>query len=258
MYGNVSNLALLLENEAFLYLPTCVIIEIMATAYGTLFRIPANGKLSDESLALAATCLQRFLKGLKSASRAYEAGRVKTFMGDWRSDRIKAENIFNHLLTTSAKIYHRSFNPYRYDLGEMIWELKKEWEKFCSILNINGKTKCEEFYRYFRSSDPSSWQQTMANIILELHANSNYGTPDTHLLLLCNTRIKSHLIRQIETIKKKTSVQIDFDEDRILCVSDMENRMSCPMCLNFIGEIVKPSQQWGRRTLIFPKPAAVH
>ena len=237
MYGVVSNLAMLLDNERVLYLPTCVVLEGMTTTYGQLSRLPVSGRLSDEALAYAASNLERYLKGLKSATRAYSADRVKMFPGDWRTDRIKAGDIFGRMMEKAQKVYHRSFNPYRQEIGETIWELRKEWEAFFTLLDqkigYSSDTRTDTSCRYFRSNEITTWQQTMANIILHLHESAEYEDSDVYLMLLCNNRVKSHLVRQIEIIQQKAGIGERFDEDRLACISEMECRKTCPSCLSF-------------------------
>lgn len=243
MYGKTSNYAALLAGQKIKFVPTCLIMEIMATTHSHLSRLPLHGNLNEEMLSFTIFVLQRFLNDVKSTYSAYGFGKVDMFIGDWRNDRSKAGGIFAHLMIKADKTYNRSYRPYRAELAEVIKQIRGEWELLFNLLDEKTmvdrqNTSC----RYFHSCDPLAWHKTMANIVLSLSEESRHLPSDTYLLLLCNTRIKRHLIRQVREIEKKNQIKEKFNEDTVICVSDHDIRVTCPACLQFSEAIVRTTR----------------
>lgn len=250
MHDTTSNYATLIGKKNIVFVPTCIIIEIMATIFSHISRLPLAGRMAVEDVEMLAAMLHRFRKDLASTVDAYENGKVGTFVGDWKLDRVKASRIFSLLMIKLAKIYGRVFIPYRDQVREEMEELKNEWDRLFSMLDAmagRGSVPGDSPCRYFHSQDANTWRQTMAHIILSLNDSTAYQAPDTYLLLLCYTRVKLQLVRQIENIQHREHRTTRFRPERIICVSDDEIHMTCPICMRFSEQILRPSAASQRR-----------
>lgn len=224
-----------LQNYRILYIPTCVIIEMMTRAYSQISQInPIEGE-ADSTKQLFAL-LHRFLFDIRCTSKAYQDQRIRFFIGDWREDKYRAERIFTNLMSRLRYLAGRLENEPREMLLDSSRALNYEWDGLGRILaarsardgDPNGKrASC----RYFRSLNASSWQHIMANIILTLDAKAEYEDEDTYLLLLCYSRIRNCIIRKITEMKSRTRASNGFDPEKILCVSNEDIPISCPSCM---------------------------
>lgn len=246
----VSNYATLISDKKIIFLPTCIVIEIMATMHGHVMRMPVTGRLTEAHLGIMALLLARFTNDLQSTAGAYEAGKVRMFMGDWKLDRLKADRIFFNMMERLEEICNRYFDRYRPRLRAMIRDLKREWTRLYRLLDMKSGAgdRCDRdsAVRYFHCNDPKSWRKTMASIVLsmaetfcdELSADAN-----AYLLLLCYTRLKASLIAQIEELQQRSGRRVNFDESKILCVSEQDIRISCPICVSFTEDIAKSKKE---------------
>lgn len=242
MPGLISNYARLISEKKILFVPSCLVIEMMAAFHSGLVRLPRTGRLTESDLFEILTMLSRLANDLRCTRTAYESGRVNMFVGDWKQDRLKAEKVFAILMESLCWVYNRSFQPFRDRIRENLVELKERWEKLYALLDAKSADCAKDkscAIRYFHCSDSASWQKTMAQIILSVDDESVYESADAYLLLLCYTRLKTLLVRQIEDLQKRANTKKRFSEDKILCVSEGGGRMTCPMCMLFTDEMVK-------------------
>lgn len=242
----VSNYATLIREKKIIFVPTCIIIETMATMHGHIMRLPVSGRVTDGHLAVIVLLLARFTNDLQSTVDAYETGKVKMFMGDWKLDRVKAYRIFASMAERLDDICNRCFDRYRPRLRAMIRDVKREWMRLYRMLDMKSGTaerrEGDTMVRYFHCNDTKSWRRTMGSIILsmaEAFERDLRADVDLYLLLLCYTRLKTSLLTQIEELQQRQVSRIKFDEAKILCVSDQEIRISCPICVKFTDEIAK-------------------
>lgn len=255
MRSITSNYATLLSSKRIIYVPTCLLLEIMATMYGHIMRIPTSGQLTQDYLGVIVILVLRFTNDLRTTFRAHEEGKVRLFMGDWRAERIRADRMFLSLSERLEEICSRYTGGRRAQLYNLLKYQKAEWARLFRLLDtVTGAGETRErgsTVRYFHCSDTRTWRRTMAQIILamaELHARELAENEDTHLMLVCYTRLKVLLLRQIEDLQLKTAKKIRFDESKILSVSDQDIRITCPICVRFSDELLKSRRESPYRT----------
>lgn len=245
MHVTASNYSTLLRTKNILYLPTCIVIEMMATANSHAFRLQSARDLDIESQKSMLSMLERFHGDLSTTSDAYENGKVKLFMGDWKEDKGKADLIFADLLYNLRVLRARAHKSVKPGMDEMENGLGREWGRLCGILDrrcrLNYHKGSKTTVNYFHSSNPANWQRTMAMIILSIDDLLPVERTDTSLILLCYSRIRAQFVRQIEQIQMKTNIKDKFDSGRILCVSDVDVCISCPICMNYAGRFTVAS-----------------
>lgn len=230
--GNYANI---LKNCKILYMPSCLIIEMMTKLYSQVSMINISGNIHAVVPDLL-ILLRRLNANLRRTSEAYEQTRIKFFIGDWRDDKLRARKLFFNLMSRLGYLCELVGRVERDLLFMAIEDMGREWGNLDHIME--DKCREREFRgkrgptcRYFRSSSVDSWQQSMANILLSLDTIAEYDDPDTYLILLCYKRIKTQLLREIAAIESKTGTVGKFSPDKILCVSEEDLPITCPSCM---------------------------
>ncbi len=253
-----SNYSTLISRKKILHIPTCILIESMATAHGHLAQLLDGKKITEDMLEFTAQTLQRVLVDIKSTRKALSSGDVNTFPGDWRADRYKAAGIFSHLIMKANTIQKNSFSPYRQELEEILWGLKDVWEKLFMMLDGkygHGFTHTNQA-DYFHGQIANNWLTNMAKTVMSLNNAAIYDSEDTYLILLCFERIKTQVVDKIRELENKNFIRSKFDRDRIICVSDHKIALAYPKCMKFTEDIIRHRQSIPRRkTYVMPQRA---
>lgn len=245
-----SNYSTLISRKKILHIPTCILLESMATAHGHLAQLLDGKKITEDMLEFTAQILQRVFVDIKSTRKALSSGDVNTFPGDWRGDRYKAAGIFSQLVMKANAIQQNSFSPYRQELEEILWGLKNIWEKLFMMLDGKygqGTTPHASQTNYFHGQDGNNWLTNMARTIMILNTATTYESEDTYLILLCFERIKTQVVDKIRELENKNFIRSKFDQDRIICVSDHKIALACPKCMKFTEDIIRHRQSIPRR-----------
>lgn len=245
MTSHSSDYARLIMTRKIHYVPTCLILEILSSIYGYTVRIPINRRTLEGERSRVIEVLEIFYNDLVCTLDAYDNGRMRFFSGDWKTNRLKAQRVFALFLGRLNRLHYFFWGTYQIQLKEFIRRLEKTWTALYALLD----ERCAALYndgsnektRYFHSSDIESWQKTMANIIADLHANTE-SADDEYLLLICCAKVKTRLLNQIEQMREKRGEASTFNSDCILCVSHGEAGAACPLCLRFSDEMLYPSK----------------
>lgn len=230
-----SSYANYVQNYRILYIPTCVIIEMMTRVYSQISQVNPTDSVSTPTKQLL-SLIHRFLFDIRCTSKAYQDKRIKFFIGDWRDDKYRAEKIFTNLMSRLRYLASRLDSESRGQLLDSTRALNYEWDGLGRILAMRSTGDDDEpgervACRYFRSLNASCWQQIMANIVLTLDNRAEYEETDSYLLLLCYARVRNRILRKIAEIETKMGISDKFNPDKILCVSDEDIPISCPSCM---------------------------
>ncbi len=257
-----SNYSTLISKKKILNIPTCILLESMATAHGHLAQVLNGQKVTEDMLEFTSHILQRALGDIKSTRKALSSGEVNTFPGDWRGDRYKAAGIFSHLIMKGNAIHKNSFAPYRQELEEVLWRLKDVWEKL--FMMLDGKyghciTRDQPGQsQYLHGQDGNNWLTNMAKTITSLNNAATYGTEETYLILLCFERIKTQVVEKVRELENKNFIRSRLDQNRIICVSDHKISLACPKCMKFTENIIRHRQAIPRaKTNTIPQRAKI-
>lgn len=228
-----SSYADILEKCKILYVPSCLVVEMMTRLYSQVSTINISAGVQNVVPDLL-ILLRRLTHGLKVTADAYENERIRFFIGDWKSDKLRARKLFFNLMSRLGYMSELLGAVDKNLLYKSIEEMTAQWSALdrimqdkCDVNNCNsGCYLC----RYFRSDSEDNWQNVMAKIILDLDANAEYPDADTYLILLCYERIGKSFTKAIETLQRRNTVARRFSPSRILCVSNEEFPMTCPKC----------------------------
>ncbi len=218
-----------LRKTNVLSLPSCVIVEMMTHLYSQIFAINLSGDLADAARRIL-PLLARMRENLRAAGEAY-ASRIRFFVGDWNDDKIRARRQFFNIMSRLGSVSSMVGHDDRDRLYGEIEGLTEEWIALDRTMDAQAKgAKCDSVCRYFRNRNPSTWRQTMANIILTLDEEAEYGEGQ-HLVLLCYDKMRRLLLSTIDATERKRGRPGRFRADRIIAVSDGNVPFSCPTCL---------------------------
>lgn len=229
-----SKYAGILKNLKILYMPSCLIIEMMTKLYSQVSMINLSGDIHAVVPDLL-ILLRRMNLNLNTTAEAYREDRIKFFIGDWKDDKLRARKLFFNLMSRLGYLSELVGKVERQLLFKAIEEMGHAWTSLDRIM----EEKCRESEfkpgcggcQYFRSESQTAWQQIMANILISLDKMADYDDPATYLILLCYKRIKTQLLREIAAIETKQGVSQKFSPDKILCVSDEDLPITCPNCM---------------------------
>lgn len=234
MSGRFSQYAHLITTKKIHYVPTCLFIEILASVYGYVIRVPICRETLGEERARIMKILEIFQNDLAATLDAYNNGDMQFFSGDWKTIRPKARQIFTLFMKRLDKLHYFFWGPYQVRLREYMDRFEKNWAALCELLDGKCCSQCRDrnTTRYFNSGDQESWQRTMANIIADLHEKTE-SEEGKYLLLICSERIKTRLLKQIEQLQVKRGDLAGFNADCILCISRQDADVTCPRCMRF-------------------------
>ncbi len=237
MSASNSYYSALLKKKKIVYMPTCLVIERMTRLYSRISKIQSQMDLASQ-LKDVMTMLAYFRHDLKCTSAAYAESRIKFFVGDWKQDRLRAKKLFANLQARIAYFGDCVDQKAKARLLDLNEKLGEEWARLGDTLDSRcGSTLVQDSSntcRYFRSTTPNSWQQVMARTLISLGGMEDCSGGDSYLLLLCYTRIKTQLLREIEQVEKKYNLDNKFPAGKILCVSDSDTNINCPRCMTMV------------------------
>ena len=227
------NYADILEKCKILYVPSCLIIEMMTKFYSRISMLNVSSDMRDVAPPLL-VLLKRLTHNLKVTADAYKHERIRFFIGDWKIDKLRARTLFSNLKARLDHISEFLSGAEKNLVFRSIREMAFQW----AVLDGVMQEKCDEnncganfrLCRYFRSESESNWQNVMAKILLDLDDCTEYPDDDTYLILLCYERIGRSFVRAIETLRERNAVDKRFSPSRIICVSNEELGITCPKC----------------------------
>lgn len=228
-----SSYAEILNDCKIMYMPSCLIVEMMTKLYSQVSKVNLSGVVQHIVPDLV-ILLRRLTQNLRATADAYQAERIRFFIGDWKSDKLRARRLFFNLMSRLGYLCDLFGSVDRKILFESIEEMTAEWTALDKIMEEKcGKGTCMAdccSCRYFRSDSVDNWQAVMGKTILELDATAEYPNAETYLILLCYERVGKAFVNAIETLQRRKAETKRFSPKRILCVSNDDVFVSCPKC----------------------------
>ncbi len=223
----------ILNENKILYMPSCLVVEMMTRLYSQVSLINLSTSMHNVMPDLL-ILLRRLTHNLRTTATAYREERIRFFIGDWKTDKLRARKLFFNLMSRLGYMCQLLGPVDRNLLYKAIEEMSNEWNSLDAIM----EQKCEAsrcLYncaacRYFRPDSAENWQAVMAKTILELDEETEYPDDETYLVLLCYERIRSSVLNAIHTLLRRTSGIRQFEAKRILCVSNEDLPITCPKC----------------------------
>ena len=226
-----SGYASILGSKKILYMPSCLLVEMMTRLYREVSNISMTGSLVHLIPNLH-FMLKRLTFNLDATAQAYRESRIKFFIGDWQDDKLRFRKLFFNIMSRLGYICEFTGAMEKQALYEAIEDMTSAWTELNRIMEERAGPRSANGTNtsmYFRSHHPVSWRQDMAKAIMSL--NGAYASDqDTHLIVLCYKRIRDIMLKTIDDIEGKTGVAWKFPKEKILCVSDEEVPIACPTC----------------------------
>ncbi len=228
--------AALLKGRRIHYMPTCVIVEMMTRLYSDIFAI-AHAGIMNRAVPTIVQRLGGMRDNLLATAAAYRAEATRFFTGDWREDKLRARRVFHNIMLQLKYCAGMIGREERRDLYDAVVGMTAEWIALDRVLDAAAARKGgHRICRYFRNCKPDSWKQTMANVILTLDEDAEYGRGDS-LVLLCFERMKRLLLATIDGMERRRGTPGKFNPDRILAVSGEDVPFSCLTCLELTDSL---------------------
>ncbi len=227
----------ILATKRILYLPSCVVVEMMAHLYSEIFAINKAGAMNKHVPEILQR-LRTMRENLRATAEAYGKAHISLFIGDWKEDKLRARRLFFNIMSQLGFLAGMVGYEERNLLYDAIEGMTKEWVELDRVMDARATRKdCHTICRYFRNRKPDSWKQTMANIILTLDEEAEYREDDDHLILICFERMKILLLATIGDLERRKGTPGKFNPDRLIAVSDQEVQFSCPTCLELTDSL---------------------
>lgn len=230
----------ILLTKKILYMPSCVVVEMMAKLYSQIFAINKAGVMNG-SVPELLRLLRRMRANLRATAEAYGNAHIRFFVSEWKDDRLRARkiviNTMAHLRFLAGMIAYEE----RGQIQEAIEGMTSAWTELDRVMDAKaGRKNSDTVCRYFCNRAPENWKVAMANNVLTLEEDEGNQAEDSGcLVLICFGKIKRSLVTAIEAIERRQGHPGRFNPDRILAVSDEDVLFSCPTCLEMAGSVGK-------------------
>ncbi|MCD8141228.1 MAG: hypothetical protein LUE17_15935 [Planctomycetaceae bacterium] len=226
-YANILN-----ENK-ILYMPSCLVVEMMTKLYSQVSMINLSNSIITVMPDLL-ILLRRLTHNLRTTATAYREERIRFFIGDWKTDKLRARKLFFNLMSRLGYMCQLLGTVDRNLLYKAIEEMSSEWNALDTIMEQKREASrclydCASC-RYFRPDSADNWEQMMAKTVLELDEEVTYPDDETYLVLLCYERIRAVVLGAIQELLRRTGGARQFEPNRILSVSNEDVPITCPKC----------------------------
>ncbi len=224
-----------LANNRILFLPACIVVSRMLRLYAGLASLPPVREGVRAAFPGLMDLLGEMTRDLALTSAFHRRPNTGFFPGDWQSDKKCARDLFSR---TAARLgqMHGLLDPEEQGaLSGAIDSLTGEWAGLDGVLEEKARSY-RGVCRYFHNANSGTWSRTMANVLLALDEDADYGE-DGFLILLCNAAMRRHLLAAIREIGGHSIFANRFRSARILSVAAEETETTCPRCLGDMSRI---------------------
>jgi hypothetical protein len=235
----------MLNSNKVVYLPTCLLFHMITKCFSEMSVVNMAGSVAT-MVSDVQGLIGRLTDSFTATARASEENRILHFPGDWKNDRVRMRNTLNNVVARIGYMGELVGQTERKKLYGMVERLSGAWTSLIRILDGKNTREMQEATRlpcvsYFRSENPDTWKQTMAQMLLSLDAEVSKQSPGRRLILLCHRRVRLALLKEIESIERKQYAQMLFSPDKILCVYNDDLPVTCPTCTKMTETTSKKS-----------------
>lgn len=250
-----SDYATVLKTKKFLFMPTCIIVEMLNNLYKRVATINLSG--SQHAVVPDLLVIMRRLNGnLQCTVDAYRNSRIGLFIGDWEEDKLRARKLFFNLMTRLGYLNDLISGFEKRLIYSSIEAMGRNWFALDKLLLRKTTDKQASINnaitRHFRNADFENWRALMANMILYLHSISDYPDKDTYLILVCYEELRNQLLNEIGRIEIKNRIGCNFPRERVVSASPEETALNCGACS--LACCRRDAERRGQ-TMVAPKPA---
>ncbi len=233
MYPLFEDYARSLSSHTFLFLPTCLVTRQMLLLYRRLAALPLSRGGMRTALPELLELLGTMSRGISLTSEAQKRPHTGFFPGDWRADRERARELFYKIAARLGQIHDILEPADRSLLSESIDTLTGAWMELERILEEKAATPSGAgcgVCRYFHNAHPPAWRRSMANVLVSLDQDADYGKAD-YLILLCGERLRQTLVSCVAEIARHDGAAKRFSPKRLLAASPEDMETNCVQCL---------------------------
>lgn len=221
----------ILTEKRILYVPSCLIVEMLTKLYSQVATINLSGSLHNVTPDLL-ILLRRMRHNLRVTAEAYEQGRIRFFIGDWSDDKLRARKLFFNIMSSLGYISELLERVERNMLFTAIEGVTAEWTSLDRLMDTMAEErKCQagDVCGAFCHCGSDAWRQAMADSLAAIHDTTDYNSVDC-LILLCHNRAKRQLVFAVEDALREAGSADRFNRDRILSVSRESMPAVCQKC----------------------------
>ena len=223
----------IVKNNKFLYVPSCVIVEMMDRLYHQVALVDLSGNLHTVVPDLL-VLIRRLNRNLHCTAEAYREERIKNFIGDWKNDKVRARKLFFNLMSRLGYLSELVGKVERRLLYQDIEVMGREWAELDKIMEKNcssgGLGKNCTLCGQFQSVEAEHWRHIMVNLLLYLNATASYPDDKTYLILLCYKQLRNKVLNQLAQMRELKDATRDVLATRILCITDEDQQPFCSAC----------------------------
>lgn len=246
-----------LSEKRILYMPSCVVVEMMTKLYSDIFAIDFAGPGAlNRAVPEIVALLRKMTTNLRVTADAYNRSHIRFFIGDWTTggDKLRARAMFRNIMERLGSIERMVGEAGRMMLYGAIEEMTPAWialdrvmdSKVTEVREARARKKSGKTggWSHFRNRHPKNWKRAMAHVLRMLHQDAEHGEGE-YLVLLCFEQIKQQLLGAIKEIEQENTEENrrmrKFDPDCILAISQENVSFTCATCLELIDSIGKQS-----------------
>jgi ferredoxin len=220
-----------LTENRILYVPSCLIVEMLTNLHGQVATINLSASLHNITPDLL-ILLRRMRTNLKVTADAYEQGRIRYFIGDWRDDKLRARKLFFNIMSSLGYITELLERVERNMLFSAIEGVTAEWTALDRLMDaMADERKCQAggVCSAFCDCSSAAWRRAMGQSLAAIHRTTDYSSVD-FLILLCHVKAKRQLVAAVEDALLEAGSEERPDPDRFLAVSREGMPMLCRKC----------------------------
>ncbi|MCC8107816.1 MAG: hypothetical protein LIQ30_01960 [Planctomycetes bacterium] len=226
----LSHYARILQEKRIMYLPSCVVVEMMARLFSQVSQINLSGNLHNLMPDLL-VLLRRMSTNLHATAESYRSDRIGFLVGSWKEDKLRARKLFFDLMSRLGYISELLGAVEKALLYRAIEEMSKEWAELDRLMEAKLRTRLvassppSESARQLRPDSLDGWRSMLVATAADLQTRSA-EEPDLCLVLLCSEKARRALIDVI----KAAAPDNDVLPDIIIAIHHQDASVSCPRC----------------------------
>ncbi len=213
-----------------MYLPSCVVVEMMARLFSQVSQINLSGNIHNLMPDLL-VLLRRMSTNLHATAESYRADRIGFLVGSWKEDKLRARKLFFDLMSRLGYISELLGAVEKALLYRAIEEMSKEWAELDRLMEANLRTRLtassppSESAKQLRPDSLDEWREMLVASAADLRTRAA-EEPDLCLVLLCSETARKALIDVVSA----ASPGNDTIPDIIIAIHHQDAPVSCPRC----------------------------
>lgn len=231
-----------------MYLPSCVVVEMMARLFSQVSQINLSGNLHNLMPDLL-VLLRRMSTNLHATADCYRADRIGFLVGSWKEDKLRARKLFFDLMSRLGYISELLGAVEKALLFRAIEEMSKEWAELDRLMEAKLRTRLtassppSESARQLRPDSLDDWREMLVASAADLQARSE-EEPDLCLVLLCSEQARKALIDVVSSATPDNAIIPDV----IIAIHHQDAPVTCPRCALLAESLQKTDEPEYRRS----------